>query len=118
MRRAGFGLRTGCSASRPQHRLHLSTLQSHGQWFRPRDQLWRLFDLARPGGFHKFTIDPGTFHCDVHTEVTTQVEIDAKPGQQYYIRESIWPGWILAHVHLDVKDPDQAQAEIQQCKVQ
>lgn len=71
-----------------------------------------------PGGFHKFTIDPGTFHCDVHTEVTTQAEIDAKPGQEYYIRESIWPRWILAHVHLDVPDPDQAQAEIQQCKAQ
>ena len=71
-----------------------------------------------PGGFHKFTVDPGPVHCSVHTEVTTSLDIDAKASQTYYVRESIWPGFILAHVHLDRKDPEDATSEIQECKEQ
>ena len=45
-----------------------------------------------PGGFHKFIVDPGSIHCSVHTEATTSVDIDANPGQTYYVRESLWVG--------------------------
>jgi hypothetical protein len=70
------------------------------------------------GGFHKFTLDPGPVHCSVHTEVTTSIDVDAKAGQTYYIRESLWVGFIVAHVHLDPKDSEEASAEIRDCKEQ
>ena len=71
-----------------------------------------------PGGFHRFTIDPGTLHCDAHTEVTTSIDIDVKPGQSYYLEESLSIGWLQPRVHLDLKTPDEAGAEIQECKEQ
>jgi hypothetical protein len=71
-----------------------------------------------PGGFHRFTLDPGPVHCSVHTEVTTSIDVDAKAGQTYYIRESLWIGFIVPHVHLDPENPEEASAEIQECKEQ
>jgi hypothetical protein len=71
-----------------------------------------------PGGFHRFTVDPGTLHCDAHTEVTTSIDTDVKPGQSYYIDESLSIGWLQPRVHLDAKTPEEAASEIQECKEQ
>ena len=71
-----------------------------------------------PGGFHKFITKPGAVECSVHTEVTTSVNIYPQPGQTYYVRESLWPGFLVAHVHLDPKEADEAAAELQDCKEQ
>ena len=71
-----------------------------------------------PARFHKFTVDPGLIHCSVRSEVTTSLDIDVKGGQTYYIRESLWLGFIDAHVHLEQKDIKEAEAEIQKCKEQ
>jgi len=71
-----------------------------------------------PGGFHRFTIDSGPLHCDAHTEVTTAIDIDVKAGQSYYIEESLSIGWLQPRVHLDAKTPEEAAAEIQECKEQ
>jgi len=71
-----------------------------------------------PGGYHRLVIDPGHLRCSVHTEVTTAVEFEASAGEKYYIRESIWPGVILPHVHLDQKSADEADGEIRKCAEQ
>jgi hypothetical protein len=71
-----------------------------------------------PGGFHKVTLEPGPVHCSVHTEVKTSIDLDARAGQTYYIRESLWIGFIVAHLHLDPKDSEEAASEIQDCKEQ
>ena len=71
-----------------------------------------------PGGYHQFIVDPGYLRCSVHTEVTTAVEFNAKAGENYYIRESIWPGVIRPHVHLDLKSADEAEGEIRKCAQQ
>jgi len=71
-----------------------------------------------PGGYHRLVMDPGHLRCSVHTEVTTAVEFDTTAGKNYYIRESIWPGVIRPHVHLDLKSPDEAEGEIRKCAEQ
>ncbi len=71
-----------------------------------------------PGGFHKFILDPGTVYCSVHTEVTRWVPVEAKAGQTYYIRESLWFGLVVAEAHLEPKESEEGAAEIQECKEQ
>ncbi len=71
-----------------------------------------------PGGYHRLVVDPGHLRCSVHTEVTTAVEFEAKAGESYYIRESIWPGVIVPHVHLDLTSTDEAEDEIRGCAEQ
>ena len=71
-----------------------------------------------PGGYHPLVIDPGHLRCSVHTEVTTAVEFETKAGENYYVRESIWPGVIRPHVHLDLKSADEAKGEIRKCAQQ
>lgn len=71
-----------------------------------------------PGGYHRLVVDPGHLRCSVHTEVTTAVEFEARAGESYYIRESLWLGAIVPHVHLDLKNADEAQDEIRECAEQ
>jgi hypothetical protein len=71
-----------------------------------------------PCGYHRLIIDPGHLRCSVHTEVTTAVEFETTAGENYYIRESIWPGVIRPHVHLDLKNADEAEGEIRKCAEQ
>ena len=71
-----------------------------------------------PGGYHRLVVDPGHLRCSVHTEVTTAVEFEGKAGESYYIRESIGPGVIVPHVHLDLKSADEAEDEIRKCAEQ
>jgi hypothetical protein len=71
-----------------------------------------------PGGYHRMVIDPGHLRCSAHTEVTTAVDFETKAGENYYIRESIWPGVILPHVHLDQKGGEEAEGEIRKCAEQ
>jgi hypothetical protein len=71
-----------------------------------------------PGGYHRLVVDPGHLRCGAHTEVTTAVEFDAKAGESYYIRESLWPGVIVPHVHLELTSTDEAEDEIRGCAEQ
>ncbi len=71
-----------------------------------------------PGGYHRLVVDPGHLRCSAHTEVTTAVEFDAKAGESYYIRESLGPGVIVPHVHLDLTSTDEAEDEIRGCAEQ
>jgi hypothetical protein len=71
-----------------------------------------------PGGYRRLVVDPGHLRCSVHTEVTTAVELEARAGENYYIRESIWPGVIRPHVHLDQKSAEEADGEIRKCAEQ
>jgi hypothetical protein len=70
------------------------------------------------GGYHRLVVDPGHLRCSVHTEVTAAVEFDAKARENYYIRESLWPGLICPHAHLDLESADEAEGEIRKCAEQ
>lgn len=69
-----------------------------------------------PGGYHRFTVEPGDVLCSSHTENSAQVQIHALAGQDYFIRQWFSMGLILPHVYLEQVEPDTAQADIQGCK--
>jgi hypothetical protein len=71
-----------------------------------------------PGGYHPYVEDPGTITCSAHTEATSTVDVEVKPGQEYYLKEEIGMGFFIGRPHLSVVDPDFGHTEIQQCKQQ
>ncbi len=71
-----------------------------------------------PGGYHPFVEDPGTITCSAHTEATSTVDVEVKPGQEYYVKEEIGVGFFIGRPHLSVVEPDLGHSEIQQCKQQ
>ncbi len=75
-------------------------------------------DTARigPGGYRAFVVPAGHVLCNVQTETTDEVEIEAEP-RVYYIREQIGWGVLSGHAHLNPIDTDEAQTEIQKCCV-
>jgi hypothetical protein len=71
-----------------------------------------------PGGYHRFVVQPGTVSCSTFTENTSTVQLDAKAGESYYVKESFQSGIEEARVRLEAVNPDDAQAEISGCKEQ
>ncbi len=71
-----------------------------------------------PGGYHRFTFEPGEVLCTSHTENTAQVQLNAQAGHDYYIRQWLSMGLVLPRVYLEEVEPDTAQADIQSCKRQ
>lgn len=70
-----------------------------------------------PGGYHAFVVPAGQpVICTVPGETTDQVEIHPDP-HAYYLEEEFGWGELSGHPHLDPKDADQAQNEIQTCCV-
>jgi hypothetical protein len=70
-----------------------------------------------PGGYQVFVVHPGKIICHSETETADAVEIDARPGGVYYLKEEIGWGVAIGHPHLYPMDSDNAQTEIQQCCV-
>jgi len=71
-----------------------------------------------PGGYHRFSVDPGEILCSSHTENTAQVQFNATAGEDYYVRQWFSMGWVLPHVSLEQVEPDAAQKDLQTCKRQ
>jgi hypothetical protein len=71
-----------------------------------------------PGGYHRFSVEPGEILCSSHTENTAQVQFTAKDGEDYYVRQWFSMGWVLPHVFLEQVEPDAAQKDLQTCKRQ
>lgn len=71
-----------------------------------------------PGGYHRFSVDPGEVLCSSHTENTAQVQLNAKAGEDYYLRQWFSMGFILPRVSLEQIEPDEAQKDLQNCKRQ
>jgi hypothetical protein len=73
----------------------------------------------KPGTYHKFTVDPGQLDCSATTGGKSAVDIDAKAGQTYFIRQSILTWFVLVpDTYLVLKTAEEAQPEIEQCKEQ
>ena len=70
-----------------------------------------------PGGYYVFVTRPGKIICHVETETADEVEIDARAGGVYYLKEEMGWGVAIGHPHLYPMDSDEAQNEIQQCCV-
>jgi hypothetical protein len=71
-----------------------------------------------PGGYHRFSVEPGEVLCSSHTENTAQVQLNAKAGEDYYVRQWFSMGFILPQVSLQQVEPEQAQTDLQTCKRQ
>lgn len=76
-------------------------------------------DTARigPGGYHAFVVPTGKVTCQVETDASDTVEIDAGP-HPYFIREEFGWGLLVGHPHLNPIDADREQGEIEQCCVE
>jgi hypothetical protein len=71
-----------------------------------------------PGGYQVFRVRPGTVTCHTETEAADEVEIKARPGGIYYLKEELGWGVAIGHPHLYPMDNDQdAQDEIRRCCV-
>ena len=70
------------------------------------------------GGYHPFTVDPGTVRCSVFSESTSSVEINAEPGKEYYVKESTGWGVLAARYYLEIPDTGVGPEEIRDCKLQ
>jgi hypothetical protein len=71
-----------------------------------------------PGGYHRFSVEPGEILCSSHTENTAQVQFNATAGEDCYVRQWFSMGFVLPHVSLEQVEPDAAQKELQTCKRQ
>jgi hypothetical protein len=78
-------------------------------------------DTARigPGGYHAFVVPAGEkVVCSIQTDAgADEVEFQTE-RRSYYVREELGWGWLTATPHLDPVDTDQAQTEIQSCKLE
>jgi hypothetical protein len=79
-------------------------------------------DTARigPGGYHAFIVPAGEkATCSIQTDAgADEVEMQTE-RRSYYIREEIgWGSFKTAAPHLNPVDTDQAQIEIQSCKLE
>jgi hypothetical protein len=73
----------------------------------------------KPGAYHKFTVDPGQLDCSTTTGGKSAIDIDAKAGQTYFIRQSILTWFVLVpDTYLALKTAEEAQTEIEQCREQ
>ena len=70
------------------------------------------------GGYHPFVVDPGAVTCSASTESTAEVNVDAKPGEENYVRESIGVGFFVGRPHLKVMDKQTGEQEASDCKLQ
>jgi len=78
-------------------------------------------DTARigPGGYHAFVVPAGEkVVCSIQTDAgNDEVEFQTE-RRSYYVREELGWGWLTATPHLNPVDTDQAQTEIQSCKLE
>ena len=71
-----------------------------------------------PGGYHRFSVEPGEVLCSSHRENTAEVQLNVKAGEDYYLRQSVSVGLLVPRVYLEQVEPDAAQEDIKTCKRQ
>lgn len=70
------------------------------------------------GGYHPFIMTPGTVRCSASTESTSEVNVDAKPGDASYVREQIGMGFFIGRPHLQVMDRQTGEQEASDCRME
>lgn len=69
----------------------------------------------QPAGYHSYVAQSGPITCRASTEATTVLKFDAKPGQEYFVKEEIAPGNVIGRAQFTLVDPEVAHTEIAQC---
>lgn len=72
----------------------------------------------KPGAYVSYYAHSGPVTCTASTEAKSQFRFDAKPGEQYFVREEIVPGNIVGRVHFTLVHPEVAREEIEKCRQQ
>ena len=74
-------------------------------------------DVARlqSGRYVVLALAPGT-HTFRSNDKQSQIELDLKPGQEYYIRIDIAAGFLKGHGRLTLVQPEQGAGELKQMK--
>lgn len=72
----------------------------------------------KPGAYVSYYANSGPVTCTASTEAKTQFRFDAKPGEEYFVKEEIVPGNIVGRVHFTLVHPDVAREEIEKCHQQ
>ncbi len=69
-----------------------------------------------PGNYHAFIAAPGHVQCaSSYYENSAAVDLDLKPGQDYYVKQTSSMGFFVGHVHLATVAPDYGLQETSAC---
>lgn len=90
----------------------------YGSLITPRVTCAKQSVDLKPGAFVSYYANSGPVTCTASTEAKTQFRFDARPGEQYFIKEEVVPGNIVGRVHFTLVHPDVAREEIQKCHQQ
>jgi hypothetical protein len=72
----------------------------------------------KPGGYHPIIVDPGPVLCTASTESTSEVNVEAAPGAENYVRETIGIGVLVGRPHLLLMDAAQGETDARKCRLQ
>ena len=70
------------------------------------------------GGYYPFVVEPGNVVCHAATEASSTVEVDARPNEAAYVKETIGIGILVGRPHLQVVPPSVGASEIGECSLQ
>jgi hypothetical protein len=70
------------------------------------------------GGYHGFIDDPGLIRCYTVNEPSSEVKIEAKPHETYFVRIDLVAGFPHPNPILSLVEANTAQPEISNCKLQ
>jgi hypothetical protein len=70
------------------------------------------------GGYHGFIDDPGPIRCYTVSEPSSEVKIEAKPHETYFVRVNLVAGFPHPKPLLSLVEAGAAQPEISACKLQ
>jgi hypothetical protein len=70
------------------------------------------------GGYYSFINEAGPVTCSVGSEASPPLKFDARPSEEYYVKEEISAGGLSAHTQLTLMKTATGRDEIASCKKQ
>ena len=70
------------------------------------------------GGYYAFVEDSGPVTCTAATDTATELKFDARPGEQYFVKEDVDPVGLGSHVRFSLMNAAAAGEEIRECNRQ
>jgi len=67
------------------------------------------------GGFDEFIEEPGSVTCSVAGDAAPRLRFDARPGEQYFIKQEVEVSGLTTQVRFILMDPDVGRDEIKEC---
>jgi hypothetical protein len=71
-----------------------------------------------PGGYYAFEQESGPVTCTAATEAKLEYKFDARPGEQYFIKEDVDAATQGGRTHFTMMDAAVASEEIKDCRRQ